>query len=240
MERAPKRQFQPSISNYFHPLQRSDGPSLSQSPAAVIAASVQASLLNVGMRVRKAVPEGYKRTPASSKLKYEERSLSRSVPPLTQTRTAELAPFCGIHKIGGYACQELQNTNNGAQGMEEDIGYPLSSQESWDSSISTGSIPALPIQDTLVYRKHAREAEGDMEQEIQDAIISAQMYSSGFSRDTIVSTRRIAQPFSRKQCAGLLETTRDTFATIVNSDFEDAQFLQVEPPVADVEMDDDW
>ncbi|KAI9838114.1 MAG: hypothetical protein M1819_006270 [Sarea resinae] len=109
-----KRRFQqPDITSYFS---RSTSSSTRGSTPIILpdrssplpAAPIQSSLLNVGMRVRKSVPDGYRTTKASRKM------LSKSVaPPVTvgaaqtssrnaPTSRAELTPFCGILKTGGY------------------------------------------------------------------------------------------------------------------------------------------
>lgn len=228
MERAPKRQFQPSISGYFSTLHRTEGTHHVQSVA--VSASVQASLLNVGMRVRKAVPEGYKTLSAHPKKPMEENQFLAPVKPHTVTRAAELAPFCGIHKIGGYAPQYSR--------PETEHGFLPSSQESWASSVSTESTLELPHR-PVPHRKHAREA--DEEIEIQEAINQARMRATAFDHDVVASTRRIAHPSSRKKRTILTRTVSETSSTIVELDFEDAEFLEPGTPTTnDVRMDDDW
>jgi hypothetical protein len=85
--------------------------------------SVQTNLLNVGMRVRKSVPEGYKTgkemsgiglftnnakaipRAASTTATPAAASARTAPPPPPPTKAAELQPFCGIHKVGGLAPQ---------------------------------------------------------------------------------------------------------------------------------------
>lgn len=77
--------------------------------------TVQANLLSVGMRVRKAVPEGYK-TAGYSAFSLWDESNRRHIPtnaspgasrtrPSAMSTPTELLPFCGIHKIGGLDTQ---------------------------------------------------------------------------------------------------------------------------------------
>ncbi|KAK3693612.1 ribonucleotide reductase inhibitor-domain-containing protein [Podospora appendiculata] len=78
---------------------------------------IQSSLINVGMRVRKSVPEGYKTGGAYSSFSlWSESELKPSAPrqipagtmPSSSSSTAamrELTPFCGINKVGGLAVQ---------------------------------------------------------------------------------------------------------------------------------------
>lgn len=107
-----KRQYQPSISSYFA---NRDAPSSSaperarSSMLTPLPEDTQASLLSVGMRVRKSVPEGYKTHktmgmqefpfPSTAPVRKMERTC-RNVP------TKELMPFCGLHKTGGWGAQE--------------------------------------------------------------------------------------------------------------------------------------
>lgn len=119
----------------------------------VLPSTIKSSLLNVGMRVRKSVPEGYKTgkiasgfpswmdessnsnntssTGASASFAGNNNGHNRPVSalppsaPVTATSAnRELTPFCGIHKTGGYAVQE-------------DNKSALSSQ---DSNTSTSTI----------------------------------------------------------------------------------------------------
>ena len=155
--RHSKRPFQPSISSFFG---RRDvecsqvswsRPALP--PAAPpLPASVQSSLLQVGMRVRKAVPEGYKNEPVNrlgtrSTFPYARdafTSSNRAIGGLSShAPAAELTPYCGLHKVGGHSVPASSERpapffspslfNDGAFG---------SSQESTDSTVSADSMPA--------------------------------------------------------------------------------------------------
>lgn len=81
-------------------------------------ASVQSSLLSVGMRVRKSVPEGYKTGSSFGAFKlWEEAAAGTTTGSGAAVRRAartsaradalqrELMPFCGIHRVGGLAVQ---------------------------------------------------------------------------------------------------------------------------------------
>jgi Ribonucleotide reductase inhibitor len=116
-----KRQYQPPITHFLAPAaQQSDRSHhhRAQQPRnerAALDASTQASLLNVGMRIRKAVPEGYKthKTAASTAEPRRPAAVS-AVPPfapggsgsLPSSGPRELTPFCGLHKVGGLRQQE--------------------------------------------------------------------------------------------------------------------------------------
>ncbi len=175
-----KRQFQPSITSYFHTAQdfsdndSSDadgdhhhgGTRLRTIPQAkphhpTLAPSVpdhiQSSLLSVGMRVRKSVPEGYKTpkglaSPPSTILQTPLRkphSAFREVNPAleamkipvdtsasTLQHQRELLPFCGLNKIGGYAEQPTRSSSLFASAANsfplptQAFSQPFSSQDS--------------------------------------------------------------------------------------------------------------
>ncbi|KAL0259530.1 hypothetical protein SLS55_005267 [Diplodia seriata] len=159
-----KRPFQPSITSYFARADRSDPdaallPTCNRAPPqglAVVPANVQASLLNVGMRVRKSVPEGYKThktQPTPSHDHYKPQATF--TPAMPTNRPTELLPFCGIHKIGGHDVQQQAasyfhlEADSATSAHAVDAHAPafsngdfgLSSQESNTSTISTDSLP---------------------------------------------------------------------------------------------------
>jgi len=126
-----KRQFagaasdpsQRQITSYFERISspassnRSVPPSTKTNPlnAPTLPAQVQTDLLTVGMRVRKAIPEGYKTGTYTSLGLWSDNGVSapsaQSAPSSTPIKTSynssirELEPFCGIHKIGGLLYQ---------------------------------------------------------------------------------------------------------------------------------------
>ncbi|KAF9695431.1 hypothetical protein EKO04_006568 [Ascochyta lentis] len=179
-----KRQFQPSITSYFHTAHdysdndssdaddnhnhdyQRGGPRLRHIPrptphhptlAPQLPDQVQSSLLSVGMRVRKSVPEGYKTPktalPALQTTTYSQTPLRKShaafstpalepmkIPVDTLASTLqhqrELLPFCGLNKIGGYAEQPTTNQHlfGGATNSfplpAQAFSQPFSSQDS--------------------------------------------------------------------------------------------------------------
>ncbi|KAJ4346258.1 hypothetical protein N0V95_005574 [Ascochyta clinopodiicola] len=178
-----KRQFQPSITSYFHTAQdysdndssdadeddhhhQRGGPRLRHIPkptphhptlAPQVPDHVQSSLLSVGMRVRKSVPEGYKTPktalPALQTATYSQTPLRKphsafSIPALEQMKIPvdtlastlqhqrELLPFCGLNKIGGYAEQPTTNPHlfsgvtNSFPLPAQAFSQPFSSQDS--------------------------------------------------------------------------------------------------------------
>ncbi|KAF2120088.1 ribonucleotide reductase inhibitor-domain-containing protein, partial [Lophiotrema nucula] len=130
---------------------------------------VQADLLSVGMRVRKSVPEGYKTHKMNTGIALPsiQTTLSKA-PPITikpprdavdgPQHQRELLPFCGLHKIGGFAEQPVTNTHlyagadsNGDRPVNlfplpaEAFNQPFSSHDSTSSSLSTDSLPLNPL-----------------------------------------------------------------------------------------------
>ncbi|KAK1763620.1 putative ribonucleotide reductase [Phialemonium atrogriseum] len=144
-----KRQFagaasdpaQRQITSYFY--KGPDGARTSPDPAAAAAvispelpAHVQSNLLNVGMRVRKSVPEGYKTGSSYSAfaLWADADADAGSSPPSTAptptptpaagsalSSRRELLPFCGIHKVGGLAAQPAWSLSPSATATEDHL-----------------------------------------------------------------------------------------------------------------------
>ncbi|KZM20344.1 uncharacterized protein EKO05_0006860 [Ascochyta rabiei] len=185
-----KRQFQPSITSYFHTAQdysddddndddyhadghhhhhQRGGPRLRHIPkptprhptlAPQLPDHVQSSLLSVGMRVRKSVPEGYKTPKTALPALQTTNTANYSQTPLRKPRSAfsapalepmripvdtlastlqhqrELLPFCGLNKIGGYAEQPTTNPHlfsgvtNSFPLPAQAFSQPFSSQDS--------------------------------------------------------------------------------------------------------------
>lgn len=132
---AKRRRFQTPITSFFlRELQCSEETSVCQQrqqaqeqlSSPPLPDEVQSSLLAVGMRIRKSVPEGYK-THKAVYSRFSSDYLSNSLGPgmqdynynTTSSSTyqpthAELAPFCGLHKIGGMAVQPMPRPLSGA------------------------------------------------------------------------------------------------------------------------------
>ncbi|KUI59890.1 hypothetical protein VP1G_07112 [Cytospora mali] len=141
----------------------SNGPSV---PVRVeLPAETQSNLLNVGMRVRKSVPEGYKTASYSAFNLWAEKEAATNTTAVpipgarTQTSAAgqrELLPFCGINKVGGLSSQPEAVFENTADSLSshafrpgsvpsiDDVPSLTSSQESVESTTSL-SLPTLSI-----------------------------------------------------------------------------------------------
>lgn len=156
-----RRRFQAPITSFFTS-QASSSPEASSNrsqsyenlPFPPLPDALQSSLLTVGMRIRKSVPEGYKTHKTVSSIHpYNPHSQDMGNPkPATSSTTytyTELTPFCGLHKIGGMAIQPMPPPSNNIytnshqqRPAEEEFLDPWSlpsSQESIDSS--TASAP---------------------------------------------------------------------------------------------------
>lgn len=155
-----RRRFQAPITSFFtressssdtgsNPQQARAYPEALSSPP--LPEEIQSSLLTVGMRIRKSVPEGYKthKTLHSSRLYNHSRdSLNFTTQTASSSTThggyAELVPLCGLHKIGGMAVQPMPAASSGTYGYlggerraeqaeEPDPWSVPSSQQSADS-----------------------------------------------------------------------------------------------------------
>jgi hypothetical protein len=169
-----KRRFQPPITTFFstssHP--SSNASSLSHnhysapthSATPVVESKVQASLLSVGMRVRKSVAEGYKTNHAKnmdekhtviiSTNSIHEQSANTSIQPSTYSKTlrSELAPFSGMGRSNQYTpslpypgTSTLHKQQEHMITTDEDDAFslPPSSQESVDSQSFSTPPPML-------------------------------------------------------------------------------------------------
>ncbi|KAK4125284.1 hypothetical protein N657DRAFT_644139 [Parathielavia appendiculata] len=198
--------------------------------APVLPAQVQTDLLNVGMRVRKAIPEGYKTGGAYSTFTLwaeESTSNSSSDPrPVSATPTAtyssamrELEPFCGINKIGGLAFQPSYHPEDDLEAMP---GL-TSSQDTIASTASTmSSTPATSLNVTAAApsapsRKRFFRSEED--EAAHDALGASLPYRGPFrlssdNRDAWleeeVSPRSLGPPAGMWENARLLAVPRRT------------------------------
>lgn len=138
-----KRPFQPSLDSYFHHASEEIN-SLGITPhhdTAIprLPTAVQSSLLNVGMRVRKSIPEGYKICAKnwSGSATDTENRLGAVIEPClpaihAASRPRELMPHCGILYVGGHANQRVMVENDLTllEFDPDDSDLIMSSQES--------------------------------------------------------------------------------------------------------------
>jgi hypothetical protein len=184
-------------------------------------ASVDSSLLSVGMRIRKAVPEGYKthKTAPVSQAAHQVRPLFPVVYP--SQRSNELTPFCGIHKVGGLGIQNSMESELGGMsffqggpvdslGLLNQIDAPFSSQESNYSIAASDTVRDEPFGRSGGKRRLDFGEDGsDVENDI----------SMSMSMGT--QNRNIAKPRSRRR----VHQSVPVFSTDITMDFEEASFL---------------
>ncbi|KAJ5819127.1 hypothetical protein N7474_004718 [Penicillium riverlandense] len=156
-----RRRFQPPITSFFSstPSDSTDShachvshnhySAATFSAHPVVSAKVQSNLLNVGMRVRKSVAEGYKTelkklSAPPPVISAPEPQNVRVVRPHSSTSYAELAPFSGISKHSRDMPNDRSYAINPNQFVVDDDGdafsLPPSSQESTSSYITSSSL----------------------------------------------------------------------------------------------------
>jgi hypothetical protein len=230
-EHARKRQYQ--IHSFFQRNVSTNAGSGSSSPSHSISplspplpAETQSSLLGVGMRVRKSVPEGYKTHKTMPTEPFPFPSTAPAVveptlrPSYNTASSRELAPFCGLHKVGGYSAQGSLAPPSSAPpafytGSEGDTSVPgLSLSQS--SSLSTLP-PFSSVPQTANKRAYDDDAEDDVDAYFDE--VEAE------EENVPVETRRIARLKNspRKQVAGRLAVFNSAIG--VEGDFEEAAFL---------------
>ncbi|OQO05978.1 hypothetical protein B0A48_10074 [Cryoendolithus antarcticus] len=226
-----KRQYQPSISSYFNRASSDGSITHTVSPLSPpLPAETQASLLSVGMRVRKSIPEGYKTHKTVGALSFPFPSsapptAAPSVRPVFYTEHArELAPFCGIHKIGGYASQPSPYT------MPPSSAAPrLATAAGLDDFASTA--PALSMSQSTLSSTQSSTASSSCheqaiskkrtyEEEIEDDMDDIFDEIDADEERALAPMRLIAKARGTPRKAMVIERV-----AVVDDDFEEAPFL---------------
>lgn len=222
---------------------------LSSSLSPPLPALVQSNLLSVGMRVRKAVPEGYKTGSGygTFTLFSDTNMISKmgvSGPGQVQKRNntgyneantrKELTPFCGIMKVGGMAVQTSSSWANEDEvedvPAEDDIPF-LSSQQSTISSSSIASISNLTGSGTK--RRFSEEETDEIWLDDRDRYQDVDLEISPKSKPAYLQgglgSRPLAMPKGRrKRYQGSGSSKCDVGKGQENlnmMDFEEAEFL---------------
>lgn len=182
---------QPSITLFFTPSSNhpSSAPTPTHPSTPPLPSAVQSSLLNVGMRVRKSVPEGYKTHYSGKQSSYFPHShdnyhhaphdppptsaAAADEPTLPPPRPAELLPFCGLLEIGNFAAQHHHPTNNlpfsasafaashtAADDDSSSFTTPFSSQT---SAVSTDSVPRVLARGKRTFDDADSDADSDVD-----------------------------------------------------------------------------
>ncbi|WPH03460.1 Hypothetical protein R9X50_00634000 [Acrodontium crateriforme] len=230
-----KRPFQPSITAFFN---RDDNPNRNRTITSPLSpplpAETQASLLSVGMRVRKSVPEGYK---THKTLRPQSFPFPSTAPPTTitarQTQSnhssqpaRELTPFCGLHKVGGMAEQPeylVPPSSAPAAFSTDDFDDALQMPAfslSQDTIYSTqDSFMSTSSQMTSKKRAYEDEIEDDL-----DAYFN-----------TVEAIEQADRPIAKPRAMLHKPTTLDRFVFASGpDDFEEAAFLA---PVEGMDLD---
>ncbi|KAK5128809.1 hypothetical protein LTR85_000142 [Meristemomyces frigidus] len=223
-----KRPYQPSIASYFNRGDATQPRRSTRSPMSPpLPTDTQASLLSVGMRVRKSVPEGYK---THKTLGLDGFPFPSTAPPAFMTSATpvysggggsrELTPFCGLHKTGGLAVQELgwvpsssapSATQRDSEGNVEATPTLSMSQNTLASTqgsfMSTSSVGGRASKK----RTYEEEIEDDMDAFFDEADVA----------DTAPTRRVIARPKASLKRAA----TEPGIVIMDAGDFDDAPFL---------------
>ena len=234
-KRSFKRPFQPSISSYFGRINDADchpatAPTSTLSP--VLPATIQSSLLNVGMRVRKSVPEGYK---TKQKMFCDlSKPFGASSSKSSRTRSAStsfngLLPYCGILKVGGHESQVPVPEETGLpplQSNSDDWSFP-SSQESNTSTISNTSLiaPSHVSIATTSSNKRRREDADEEDLDLESQPVSPRSRPISHTRmPNLNDIRAIALPKSRSKVSQAEEIEESEMVDV--GDFGEAVFLR--------------
>lgn len=187
-----KRQFagaaadpaQRQITSFFSSSTLGAAPAASiavQSSRPVLPAETQSNLLNVGMRVRKSVPEGYKTGTYSAFSLFDEADhrhgpsgskshISSATATPSSIRNAssqrELLPFCGINKIGGLSFPSPEEQSQpsftfSAVPSLDDVPSLSSSQDSITSTVSSSDDAHTHVSANIAVLSRKRGHTGD-------------------------------------------------------------------------------
>ncbi|KAK6216378.1 hypothetical protein LQW54_003582 [Pestalotiopsis sp. IQ-011] len=225
----------------------SSEPSVSRNGLGAVDSSVQANLLSVGMRVRKAIPEGYKTGGYCAFSLWDENNNAKtktvSVSVSTPTKPAydaaprgcaaattprELLPFCGIHKIGGMDTQKSAADDFAfslpAAGGDGPLGLLDMDEEAVPGlTLSQESVESNDSVESSRTRKRFFAADDDDEEE--ETVEHLQDLGNG---------RRMATPRKARFRGKFGETVGQENVMVVD-DFEEASFLD---PSLEVDMND--
>lgn len=202
--------------------------------APILPATIQTSLLNVGMRIRKSVPEGYKTKPKSppSRTSYSpfrvEGGLHRSY------SSAGLLPYCGILKTGNLDQERIPQVDDvpPLDFYDDDDGFP-SSQESILSEPSFGDrFGSLPL--LVNSNKRPFDEQEELSPTHPDPLRSHPFGSPTTTR--MMALRPMLQPRTRKTRPMAEKVVEDQEEFMDVDDFGEAGFLQYEDAMGSEEF----
>ena len=217
-----KRPFQPSINSYFASRDNapsSSAPERARSPMSPpLPEDTQASLLSVGMRVRKSVPEGYK---THKTMGVEELPFPSTAPAkpaggqkmYSNMAGKELTPFCGLHKTGGWGAQEPSSSAPADLGDEDEMPDLTMSQYTLPSTQGSFGANEKAFRSNRRKRTYEEEVEDDLDAFFDDLGDGA-------------GELRVERPIARMKVQGRKGGDAVVQAAPARGfDFEDAVFL---------------
>ncbi|KAL4975648.1 ribonucleotide reductase inhibitor-domain-containing protein [Aspergillus desertorum] len=258
-ELSKRRRFQPPITTFFTPSSDHNGfssPShlsydhysaVTNSPTPVVPAKVQASLLSVGMRVRKAIADGYKTQQAkadkyttftsdhnnndeTSKARTTNTSLARTLN--APSARSELAPFCGMSKSNEYITtipQPLPTVDHDHHIIRTDeddaFSLPPSSQESVDLALA-------PVPTFMQKKRSHHDFDFDPYEDDSEEITPLHR-----NQVTHITRRTILSPTSNYQRRALAAQKYKHTHTMDLDDFEEAAFLRRREELDDMDIE---
>ena len=194
-------------------------------------APLQSSLLNVGMRVRKSVPEGYKTRPkilcSHSTTNSNSSSESKASTGDHSDATIEftgLVPYCGIPKIAGHQAQPVPAEDDllPLQFETDDWNLPPS-QESHTSSVCRSTTMATPMPKPISNKRRREDPDDVDDADLQP--VSPRSYPVSHTRmPNLDQLRSIAQPKTRRKLFPVSEMKESEMADV--GDFEEAEFFR--------------
>jgi hypothetical protein len=211
----------------------------------VIPANVQSNLLSVGMRVRKSVVEGYKIDPSSysSFALWSESTPSSDNLPLATNPNApfysprELAPFCGINKVGGLAVQPVPEV--------ADCYFAMTSSQKSTSS-NTSATEAMARSAAATRKRVFVEEKDGIETAAQQPWLEwgdGEISPRSFAPAGWGNARVMATPKTRIRKSGVATGHTSSLAELgqenmVMDDFDEAPFLSYgEGQAGDMDME---
>lgn len=188
------------------------------------------------MRVRKSVPEGYKthKTLGIDGFPFPSSAPVTASTPIQRSysgvSTRELTPFCGLHKTGGWAAQEVPSSSAPAAMVQHEAEDDVPGMSFSESSLPSarGSFMSSASAQATATRKrtYEEEVEDDM-----DAYFD-EMEAAETAEQNVMSINR---PMARMKPT-LRKAATDGMVRIVGeNDFEEAAFLA---PLDGMDLDD--
>lgn len=180
------------------------------------------------MRVRKSVPEGYKTHKTMPAEGFPFPSTAPAVaapvrPTYSTSNSRELAPFCGLHKVGGFSAQE----SFAAPPSSAPPAFPTGDEAPGSSmpglSMSQTTLPSTqssatsPAPKTTKKRSYDEEIEDDLDAYFDEVEAEEQR--------TPVAARRIAKLKNSPRKQIVAPADEFAFTGGVEGDFEEAAFL---------------